>query len=45
MYIQRKQMEYHILHGWWTDAGTHESLARASELAKNIDLGEIFNAG
>ena len=45
LYIESKQMKYHILHGWWTDAGTHDSLSRANELAKSIDLGEVFNAG
>lgn len=45
IYIKNNQMKYHILEGWWTDAGTHESLAKASELAKSIDLGEVFNAG
>ncbi len=45
IYINKDQMSYHILHGWWTDAGTHESLLRANELAKSIDLGDMFNAG
>lgn len=45
IYIEQGQMSYHILHGWWTDAGTHESLAKASDLAKSVDLGDIFNAG
>jgi glucose-1-phosphate thymidylyltransferase len=31
-YIQKGQLEYDILDGWWTDAGTFESLNRASEL-------------
>lgn len=31
-YIQKKQMEYSILDGWWTDAGTFESLFRANQL-------------
>ncbi|MGG4034640.1 sugar phosphate nucleotidyltransferase [Paenibacillus cisolokensis] len=41
-YISRNELTYDILPGWWTDAGTHESLARANELAKDIDLGEEF---
>ena len=45
IYINRKEMGFYILKEWWTDAGTHESLARASELARTIDLGDIFNAG
>lgn len=31
-YIAREQLEYDILDGWWTDAGTFESLNRANEL-------------
>jgi glucose-1-phosphate thymidylyltransferase len=31
-YIAREAMGYDILDGWWTDAGTFESLLRASNL-------------
>jgi len=31
-YIQKRQLAYDILEGWWTDAGTFESLNRANEL-------------
>ncbi len=31
-YIDRGAMQYDILDGWWTDAGTFESLLRASNL-------------
>jgi glucose-1-phosphate thymidylyltransferase len=31
-YIERGKMEYDILDGWWTDAGTLDSLIRASNL-------------
>ncbi len=31
-YIERGQLSYDILEGWWTDAGTFESLCRANEL-------------
>lgn len=41
-YIERGEMSFDILRGWWTDAGTHSSLARANELAKNIYLGAEF---
>jgi glucose-1-phosphate thymidylyltransferase len=42
-YIQEGTMTYNILEGWWTDAGTFESLRRATNLvaetgAKNLDL-------
>jgi glucose-1-phosphate thymidylyltransferase len=31
-YIRKGNLEYDILDGWWTDAGTFESLLRASNL-------------
>ena len=31
-YLRRRQLEYDILAGWWTDAGTFESLLRANNL-------------
>jgi glucose-1-phosphate thymidylyltransferase len=31
-YIEKGEMTYEILRGWWTDAGTFESLAHASRL-------------
>ncbi len=31
-YIQKGRMQYDVLKGWWTDAGTFESLLRASNL-------------
>lgn len=31
-YVQRGSAEYSVFDGWWTDAGTFESLARANEL-------------
>ena len=31
-YIAKGQLEYDILDGWWTDAGTFESLNKATEL-------------
>jgi len=37
-YLKRGTLTYDILKGWWTDAGTPESLFRANELAKNITL-------
>lgn len=41
-YIKRGELTFDILHGWWTDAGTHASLARANEFAKDIVLSEDF---
>ncbi len=36
-YIARGELSFDVLDGWWTDAGTHESLKRASALV----AGEI----
>ncbi|WP_018753871.1 sugar phosphate nucleotidyltransferase [Paenibacillus sanguinis] len=41
-YIERGELTFDVLRGWWTDAGTHASLARANELAKDLTLGEEF---
>lgn len=41
-YIQADELSYDILQGWWTDAGTHVSLTKANELAKNLTFGEEF---
>ncbi|MBW7452717.1 sugar phosphate nucleotidyltransferase [Paenibacillus sepulcri] len=41
-YIKNNELSYDILKGWWTDAGTHSSLTKANELAKDIILGEEF---
>lgn len=35
-YIALGELTYDILGGWWTDAGTHESLSRANELAASL---------
>lgn len=41
-YIERGELTFDVLQGWWTDAGTHASLARANELAKDIVFGDEF---
>ncbi|KRF39101.1 sugar phosphate nucleotidyltransferase [Paenibacillus sp. Soil787] len=41
-YIEKNELTYDILQGWWTDAGTHTSLAKANELAKELFFGEEF---
>jgi glucose-1-phosphate thymidylyltransferase len=33
-YIAKGQLAYDVLSGWWTDAGTFESLSRANELVE-----------
>jgi glucose-1-phosphate thymidylyltransferase len=35
-YIERGQMTYDILDGWWTDAGTFESLLLANNLVAHL---------
>lgn len=35
-YIKRGTLTFDKLNGWWTDAGTFESLARANELVGNL---------
>lgn len=42
-YIEDKTLSYDILKSWWTDAGTFESLDKASELAKNLDLDNLIS--
>jgi glucose-1-phosphate thymidylyltransferase len=37
-YIKKGALTYDVLKGWWTDAGTPDSLLKASELAKDIVL-------
>jgi glucose-1-phosphate thymidylyltransferase len=34
-YLKRNQLRYDILDGWWTDAGTFDSLLRANNLARD----------
>ena len=36
-YIARGDLTFDMLPGWWTDAGTFESLARANELLMSSD--------
>jgi glucose-1-phosphate thymidylyltransferase len=41
-YISRNELTYDELKGWWTDAGTHASLAKANELAQELFFGDEF---
>ncbi len=38
-YLQAGQLEYDVLDGWWTDAGTFESLYRAATLVRSARGG------
>jgi glucose-1-phosphate thymidylyltransferase len=49
-YIERDEMAWDVLEGWWSDAGTFESLLYASNLvaetgANNLDLENAAEAG
>jgi glucose-1-phosphate thymidylyltransferase len=41
-FIAKNALTCDIIQGWWTDAGTHASLATANELAKDIIFSEEF---
>jgi len=40
-YIERGEMTWEILDGWWTDAGTFDSLLRASQLVAQTGANKI----
>ena len=40
-YIQKGELAYDIFDGWWTDAGTFESLHHANELIRNNQLSHL----
>ena len=40
-YIKREQMTWEELEGWWTDAGTFESLLRASNLVAETGANKM----
>lgn len=40
-YIQRDELTYGVLDGWWGDAGTIEGWHEANELARNVIYDEI----
>ncbi len=37
-YIKRNSLTFDVLKGWWTDAGTPQSLLKANMLTKDIEL-------
>jgi glucose-1-phosphate thymidylyltransferase len=41
-YISQGLLTYDILSGWWTDAGTHESLAYSNELVRDQEFDMSF---
>jgi glucose-1-phosphate thymidylyltransferase len=44
-YIRHGQLSYAILDGWWTDAGTFESLYRASQLVATTGANKVTQIG
>jgi glucose-1-phosphate thymidylyltransferase len=42
-YLEEKTLTYSILEGWWTDAGTFESLRRASNLVAQGGANKLGN--
>ena len=40
-YIARGEMTYDVLEGWWTDAGTLESITRASRLVQETGANKV----
>lgn len=43
-YIEEAKLTYEILHGWWTDAGTFESLLRANTLVAETGANKLAGA-
>ena len=41
MYLERGELSYGILDGWWTDAGTFESLLRANNLVAKTGANNL----
>lgn len=44
-YIRHGRLSYAILDGWWTDAGTFESLYRASQLVATTGANKVSGVG
>lgn len=42
-YVKDDSLSYDILKGWWSDAGTFQSLLNTNLLAQNVDLDEILS--
>lgn len=44
-YVEEGKLTYEILDGWWTDAGTFESLLRANTLVAETGANKVSRAG
>ena len=40
-YIRKNEMKYDFLKGWWTDAGTFDSLRRATNLVAETGANKM----
>ena len=40
-YLRRNELEYRIIDGWWTDAGTFDSLLKASSLVSKTGANKL----
>ena len=40
-YIEEDKLTYEVLDGWWTDAGTFESLLRANNLVAETGANKM----
>ena len=45
LYVQAGTLTYEILDGWWTDAGTFESLLRANNLVAQSGANKVNDEG
>jgi len=45
MYLQERTLTHSVLDGWWTDAGTFESLLRATNLVSETGANKIPGRG
>ena len=45
LYLEARELSYSILQGWWTDAGTFESLLRANNLVASTGANKVGVAG
>lgn len=41
-YIDKGQLEYNVIDGWWSDAGTFDSLLHASTLVRQREVGAML---
>jgi glucose-1-phosphate thymidylyltransferase len=45
MYLKEGTLTYSVLEGWWTDAGTFESLLRATNLVAQTEASKVPDRG